>query len=173
VWGGGAKPTVQLAHRSCWKISSICQKGIRSQAMVLTLYKYLNVKWKMFDVWVSQDSLVPETTRLFCLQPPGSACFISWNLPPSSFFSLDLYTFRGERRVVKKSTLCTLVIMMKKMDGPLLIYITCRTFCAKAKSIHSISNILWVITFWNVGLGKQVIFRYFWSLNKGIILEYY
>jgi hypothetical protein len=25
----------------------------------------------------------------------------------------------GERGVVKKSTLCTLVIMMKKMDGPL------------------------------------------------------
>jgi hypothetical protein len=33
-------------------------------------------------------------------------------------FSLDLYTFRGERGVVKKSTLCPLVIMMKKMDGP-------------------------------------------------------
>jgi hypothetical protein len=30
------------------------------------------------------------------------------------FFSLDLYTFRGERRIVKMSTLCTLVIMMKK-----------------------------------------------------------
>jgi hypothetical protein len=27
-------------------------------------------------------------------------------------------TLSGERGVVKKSTLCTLVIMMKKMDGP-------------------------------------------------------
>jgi hypothetical protein len=34
-------------------------------------------------------------------------------------FFARLVHFRGERGVVKKSTLCTLVIlMMKKMDGP-------------------------------------------------------
>jgi hypothetical protein len=33
-------------------------------------------------------------------------------------FFATLVHFQGERRVVKKSTLCTLVIMMKKMDGP-------------------------------------------------------
>jgi hypothetical protein len=33
--------------------------------------------------------------------------------------SATIIFFFGERGVVKKSTLCTLVIMMKKMDGPL------------------------------------------------------
>jgi hypothetical protein len=35
-----------------------------------------------------------------------------------------LYTFRGERGVVIKSTLCTLVIMVKKMDGPLVFTVS-------------------------------------------------
>jgi hypothetical protein len=34
-------------------------------------------------------------------------------------FFARLVHFQGERGVVKESTLCTLVIMMKKMDGPL------------------------------------------------------
>jgi hypothetical protein len=36
----------------------------------------------------------------------------------SIIFFARLVRFLGERGVVIKSTLCTLVIMMKKMDGP-------------------------------------------------------
>jgi hypothetical protein len=76
---------------------------------IATLHRCMHFSTCPDEVWSWRPRLPALNEVLSPVLPllPGSACFISWNLPPSSFFSLELYTFRGERGVVK---------MMKKMD---------------------------------------------------------
>jgi hypothetical protein len=57
-------------------------------------------------------------------------------------FFARLVHFQGEKGVVKKSTLCTLVIMMKKMDGPLVLQILFRNTIILIITIQGILKIL-------------------------------